>query len=265
VRERAILARAVIAASSFSERLFTQLKPTYSPSVNGRGRDPAHSPNIYDHAMAEDAEEAHGSRAERKERTRRAILDAALALAADSNLAAISLRQVAKQVGVVPTAFYRHFGSLELLGLALVDESFRSLRLMLLDVWRHAPEYRDFIDGSLPIVADHVRDNRSHYAFIARERVAGPPRVREAIDHEIALITRELATDIARTGATEQYSSADIALLADLIVSFVVTMAERLVDDPESEARTLDQARTQLRMLLVGALNWRSRDPAEDR
>ena len=154
---------------------------------------------------AADGEET-ASRAERKERTRRAILDAALALAADSNLAAISLRQVAKQVGVVPTAFYRHFGSLELLGLALVDESFRSLRLMLLDVWRHAPEYRDFIDGSLPIVADHVRDNRSHYAFIARERVAGPPRVREAIDHEIALITRELATDIARSGAAEQYS-----------------------------------------------------------
>ena len=72
------------------------------------------------------------SRAARKERTRRAILDAALALAADSSLMAISLRQVAKQVGVVPTAFYRHFGSLELVGLALVDESFRSLREMLL-------------------------------------------------------------------------------------------------------------------------------------
>ena len=52
-----------------------------------------------------------------------------------------------------------------------------------------------------------------------------------------------------------------IGLLADLIVSFVVTMAERLVDDPDSEARTLDQARTQLRMLLVGAVNWRSREP----
>ena len=205
---------------------------------------------------------ASGSRAERKERTRRAILDAALALAADSSLGAISLRQVAKQVGVVPTAFYRHFGSLELLGLALVDESFRSLRLMLLDVWRHAPEYRDVIDGSLPIVAQHVRENRSHYAFIARERTAGPPRVREAISHEIELITHELATDIARSGAAEHYSSTDIALLADLVVSFVVTMAERLVDDPGAEAQTLDQARTQLRMLLVGALNWRSREPA---
>ncbi|WP_090972768.1 TetR family transcriptional regulator [Nocardioides exalbidus] len=211
-----------------------------------------------DAARPADDEES-GSRAERKERTRRAILDAALALAADSNLMAISLRQVAKQVGVVPTAFYRHFGSLELLGLALVDESFRSLRLMLLDVWRHAPEYTDFIDGSLPIVAQHVRENRSHYQFIARERTAGPPRVREAIGHEIELITRELATDIARSGAAEQYSSADIGLLADLIVSFVVTMAERLVEDPDGEARTLEQARTQLRMLLVGALNWRSR------
>jgi AcrR family transcriptional regulator len=204
---------------------------------------------------------ASGSRAERKERTRRAILDAALALAADSSLGAISLRQVAKQVGVVPTAFYRHFGSLELLGLALVDESFRSLRLMLLDVWRHAPEYRDVIDGSLPIVAQHVRENRAHYAFIARERTAGSPRIREAINHEIELTTRELATDIARSGAAEHYSSTDIALLADLVVSFVVTMAERLVDDPGAEAQTLDQARTQLRMLLVGAFNWRSREP----
>ena len=171
---------------------------------------------------------------------------------------ALSLRQVAKEVGIVPTAFYRHFGSLELLGLALVDESFRSLRLMLLDVWRHAPEYRDFIDGSLPIVAQHVRESRSHYAFIARERTAGPPRVREAIRHEIELITRELATDIARSGAAEHYSSKDIGLLADLIVSFVVTMAERLVEDPDSEERTLADARTQLRMLLVGALGWRS-------
>lgn len=203
------------------------------------------------------------SRAERKERTRRAILDAALTLAADSTLAAISLRRVARHVGVVPTAFYRHFDSLELLGVALVDESFRSLRLMLLDVRRHAPEYRDVIDGSLPIVAQHVREHRSHYAFIARERVAGPPRVRAAIAHEVDEITRELATDIARTGAAEHYSATDIDLLADLVVSFVVTIAERLVHDPNSEDRTLAQARTQLRMLLVGALGWRSREPSD--
>ena len=39
----------------------------------------------------------------------------------------------------MPTAFYRHFASLEELGLALVDESFASLRAMLRDVRRGDP------------------------------------------------------------------------------------------------------------------------------
>jgi AcrR family transcriptional regulator len=44
---------------------------------------------------------------------------------------ALSLRSVVRAAGVVPTAFYRHFSSMDELGLALVDESFRTLRVML--------------------------------------------------------------------------------------------------------------------------------------
>ena len=81
------------------------------------------------------------TRGERKERTRRAILDAALRLCEESSLVALSLRQVAKEVGIVPTAFYRHFDSIESLGLELVDESFVSLRAMLRDIRRGDPSY----------------------------------------------------------------------------------------------------------------------------
>lgn len=198
------------------------------------------------------------SRSERKERTRRAILDAALQLTEDSSLVAISLRQVAKEVGIVPTAFYRHFDSVESLGLALVDESFESLRGLLREVWLRSPQFQDYIDGSLPVLAEHVRAHRAHYSFIARERAAGPPRVREAIRHEIELISRELATDVARLPDGQAFSTDHLNLLADLIVSFVVTTAERLVEDPGAEARILADTRTQLRMLMVGAINWRS-------
>src|ERR1041384_5200271 len=89
------------------------------------------------------------SRVERKERTRRAILDAALRLCEESSLIALSLRQVAKEVGIVPTAFYRHFDSIESLGLALVDESFVSLRAMLRDVRRGAPAHADIVDRAV--------------------------------------------------------------------------------------------------------------------
>ena len=67
----------------------------------------------------------------------------------DSSLVALSLRQVAKEVGIVPTAFYRHFDSIEDLGLALVEESFVSLREMLRDVRRSDPTYRNIIDSSV--------------------------------------------------------------------------------------------------------------------
>ena len=205
------------------------------------------------------ASEVTETRVERKQRTRRAILDAALELTDGTSLVAISLRQVAKEVGVVPTAFYRHFDSVESLGLALVDESFESLRGLLREVWLRSPEFRDYIDGSLPVLADHVRAHQSHYAFIVRERTAGPPRVRDAIRHEIELITRELATDVARVPGSEAFSTEHLNLLADLIVSFVVTTAERIIEAPDAESRILAETRTQLRMLMVGALNWQSR------
>src|SRR3546814_13233378 len=64
------------------------------------------------------------SRQERKERTRRAILDAALDQLSHTSFDSISLRQLVKAVGIVPTGFYRHFATLDELGLALVEESF---------------------------------------------------------------------------------------------------------------------------------------------
>src|SRR6476620_10106581 len=96
------------------------------------------------------------SRGERKERTRRAIMDAALVLCEDSSLVALSLRQIAKEVGIVPTAFYRHFDSIEDLGLALVEESFVSLRAMLRDVRRSNPTYQNIADSSVRVLGEHV-------------------------------------------------------------------------------------------------------------
>lgn len=206
--------------------------------------------------------EPTGSRAEQKERTRRAILTAALDLCEDGPLAALSLRQVAKQVGIVPTAFYRHFGSIDELGLALVEESLASLRAMLRDVRQaEGTDIWTMIDNSVDILAGHVHRQRRHFAFIGRERMAGPADVREAIARGIELFERELVTDLAHVPGTDTWSAEDLHTLASLIVSSMVATAERLVDaTPGSaeEERLTRTARTQLRMLLIGALNWKS-------
>ena len=200
------------------------------------------------------------TRTERKERTRRAILDAALVLCEDSSLVALSLRQVAKEVGIVPTAFYRHFDSIESLGLALVDESFVSLRAMLRDV-RREPELTGVIPSSVRILRDHVRRQQSHFRFIARERNGGSPPVRDAIRHALDMFEEELAADVARLPGTEVWSEEDLRTLSRMIVHVMVATAERLLDAPDSpdaEAAIVHEAETQLRMLVVGALNWTS-------
>ena len=204
------------------------------------------------------------TRVERKERTRRAILDAALGLSAESTLVALSLRQVAKEVGIVPTAFYRHFPSIEDLGLALVEESLDTLRALLRELRRTAGEDAGtIIDGSVDVLVEQVRRNHAHFAFIARERFAGPAGVRAAIARGIELAERELATDIAHLPGTDVWSERDLQILSSLIVGAMVATAEHLVAVPPgspAERRIADATRIQLRMLLVGARNWRSRD-----
>ncbi len=215
-------------------------------SRSGRGTPPA-SP-----APAE-------SRGERKERTRRAILDATLDLCIDSSLVALSLRQVTKEVGIVPTAFYRHFDSIEDLGLALVEESFASLREMLREVRHTGPSYEDIIDRSVQVLGEHVHSRQDHFAFIFRERMAGPPAVRTAIRHQVELVERELTADLARLTDPAVWSTEDLRVLSNLIVTSMVGTAEAILSSrPSTEPAVLDRARSQLRMLLVGALRWRS-------
>lgn len=200
------------------------------------------------------------TRGERKERTRRAILDAALRLSEDSTLAAVSLRQVAKEVGVVPTAFYRHFASVDELGLSLVEESFEHLRQMLREVRLGRTDATGVIASSVAILADHVRQRRAHFAFIVRERQGGSVVVRTAVRHELDLFERELATDLTRyPGVNETFRGDDLAVLANLVVGTVVTAVEDLLAATSTKAgdAVLTRLTAQLRLVTVGAMNWR--------
>lgn len=202
------------------------------------------------------------SRQVRKERTRQAILAAALQVVEQESLATLSLRQVTREVGIVPTAFYRHFSSIDELGLALVDESFASLREMIRDVRRGNPELAGVITSSVSILVQHVHSQRAHFRFIGRERFGGVRVVREAIRHELELFERELATDLARLPNLNTWSSQDLWVLANLIVNAMVSTAEGIIsappERPEAEREIIRTAEKQLRLIVVGVTDWRS-------
>lgn len=175
-----------------------------------------------------------------------------LALAAEQGFAAVSLREVARSAGIVPTAFYRHFASLEELGLTLVDDGIRALRAALRDI-RRTPEARE----SRVVVAaafDHVRENRALVGFLVRERHGGSAELREAIAAGLSVVAAEVAVDLSRFADQE---TGDLELVAGLLVT---TMAERIAvyveSGPGNEAEIVFRTEQLVRLILLGMAAW---------
>jgi AcrR family transcriptional regulator len=199
---------------------------------------------------------------QRRAHTRQALLDAALLqIEAGASFDSLSLRSVARAAGVVPTAFYRHFASMDELGLALVEESFRTLRAMLREAREELPPTH-VIRRSVEILVEQVRDHRQHFVFVVRVGYTGNVVLRHAVRNEIRLFTSELATDLARFPVLREWRTDDLQMLAGLLVNTMISTVGAMLDvavaGPDAEAEIARDAEKQLRMIMLGVPHWRS-------
>jgi len=213
---------------------------------------------------AEDVLQTAGPRDERKQRTRRALLDAALELMqGERSFSSVSLREVTRSAGVVPAAFYRHFTGMEELGLALVDDSFKTLRRSMREARAAALPATHLIRRSVETFLGYAQTHRRHFQFIAKERFGGSSVIRFAVRKEVHLFTSELATDLARFPLAGKISTEDLQMIAGLVVQTVLMATEVFLDmpqnDPEDAAQLYQQTEKQLRLIFIGAQGWRSK------
>ena len=205
---------------------------------------------------------AANARKLQKERTREALMTAALEWSLDRGFAQVSLRQVSQAVGVVASAFYRHFESMDDLGLALVERCFGTLRTMIRDAQRDPHVFENIIDAAATILVASVKASRADFAFVVRERVAGPEPVRAAIKHELDLFESELAMTLVRLPNIENWNSDDVHMLARLFVRNMQANAELAAnmpeDRPDLEAQIHDLARREMMLIVLGFKDWRS-------
>jgi AcrR family transcriptional regulator len=203
------------------------------------------------------------SRAERKERTRQRLLDVTLRLILDRSLSSLSLREVAREAGIVPTAFYRHYASMDALGVDLVDDAMRPLRQMIRDARRGRTAHGDIIVETVAVLAKQVRDHPDQFRFLTRERYGGVGPVRRAIATELRLFTSELTVDLARLTTGFDWSADDLDMAASLMVAAMLSTVMDLLETderhPEDISAILDKAERQLRLIALGMGHWRSK------
>jgi len=200
-----------------------------------------------------------GPRQSQKQQTRQSLLDAGMRLLDHQGLSSLGLREVTREAGLTPSGFYRHFPDLPAFGMALVEESFGSLRTLVRAIRAEQAGPDEVIDRSIDLLAGYVHEHRANLRFLVRERHGGVRPVRQAIAARIRQFADDLADDLAAQPESAGWDPEDLRVLADLYADHTVTTVAALLEaegDPEDERRIVATARRQLRLISIGRRHW---------
>jgi AcrR family transcriptional regulator len=192
------------------------------------------------------------SRQEQKLKTRQNIIHAAFSLLDENrSLSAISLREVAREAGIAPTSFYRHFKDMDELGLTLVDEAGLALRQLMRQARRRIASGGGVIHTSVETFMEFIAANTNVFRLLLREHTGTSSAYRLAVFREIQHFIDELTDYIVEKQGVE-YALAHIQ--ADAMVRLVFSAgAEALEADDKLRGEIGEKVKTQLRFVQLGA------------
>ena len=210
-----------------------------------------------------DEEGAPSSRQERKELTRKTLVQAALNLMGEGrSFTSLGIREIAREAGMVPNGFYRHFRNTDELGLSLVDDVGLTLRQLLRQARQAGSADTSVVRESVRVYHQYVRDNRRVFLFIASERAGGSRILRMAIRQEVGHLVNDMACDMQAMPAYQALPLDTLQMVCRLIVNTMLAAAPEILDlpadQPGQEQAMVQGFVQQMQLILLGALAWRA-------
>lgn len=193
-------------------------------------------------------------RAAQKEKTRRALIDAAFnQLTAEKSFSNLSLREVAREANIAPTSFYRHFKDMDELGLAMVDESGLILRQLMRQARKRLENGGSEVVTSVETFFEFIDERPNIFRLLLRESSGTSLAFRTAASREIQHFVAELAEYIQRNNTQ---ITAELAYIqSEGLVTIVFTAGSHALDMNKQQRQELKQrVIMQLKMLVRGAV-----------
>lgn len=223
------------------------------------------------HSEAGEAPPGKGGEAPGK----RLLLDAALRLTSTSrSLSSLGLRELAREAGLNPNTFYRHFKDVDDLGLAVIREIATQLRQPLRDLRREAalravrssqedqPKLlgidldrgRRVCHETVQLFFDFVADHAEAFILGVRELHGASPVLRAALGEVMDAFGADMAEDIVEfkllPGSVEP---AVVLQVSNLISRNLFQLSLDYIGQPERQATLRALAEEQIVMLFTGA------------
>lgn len=193
------------------------------------------------------------TRAKQKQQTRETIMAAAVKkMNEDRGFSSLSLREVAKEAGIAPASFYRHFDNMEQLALALVAEAGEALYKIMHDTRESEEKGENVVEGAVAVCMSHFRENGALFRVLAREATGNSPLIRRAIQKVLNELNKQLSTVIELEMKRRRRNITNAAWIAEAIITIIFYIGVSTIDLPIAKQR---EAETRL-VHHIRAIYW---------
>jgi AcrR family transcriptional regulator len=205
------------------------------------------------------------------------LIRAALKLAMNTrSVRALGVREIGREAGLNPNTFYRHFSTLDDLGLAILNEVIGKIRQPLREMRRGAAESiaEQVPSARLPgeswmislkkakLVAretirryfEFVLKNPEAFTIGVSELNGASPTMRKAIQGLIADFAADLADDIRILQLLPMVSDETVRELSTIIIRQIFMLSTDYIDTPERRAEMEDVAYSFIINLIAGSI-----------
>lgn len=186
--------------------------------------------------------------------TREDIVAAALKLVGPQrSVSSLSLREVAREAGIAPNSFYRHFHDMDELAVALIELAGRSLRDIIGSARSRARTDASVVRSSIEVFVAQLRSDDRLLHILLREGNVGSDAFKQAVERQLTFFEEELTHDLVRLARAERTGLYEPALTARAITRLVFAIAATAMDQPaDQQAQLTDQLIQMVRMIVVG-------------
>ena len=187
--------------------------------------------------------------------SREDLIQAAMKLVGPTrSVSTLSLREVAREAGIAPNSFYRHFRDTDELAIALIDLAGSSLRRIIGEVRRRANRESSVTQLSVEVFMEQLTADEGYLSLLLREGPVGSAAFREAVERQLHYFEEELTEDLIRLSALHSSTLYEPRLAAKAITRLVFAMGATAMDIPrDRHLEIIRQTTTMVRMILVGA------------
>ncbi|WP_027873156.1 HTH-type transcriptional repressor FabR [Spongiibacter marinus] len=183
------------------------------------------------------------------------LMDAAVRLlGTHRSVSTLSLREIAREAGIAPNSFYRHFRDVDELTVALIDQAGRALRGIIREARQRLSMERSAIRTSVEAFMDQLDADEKYLQVLLREMSTGSDAFRKAVERELTYFEDELRDELERMEKLTGHATFEPALTAKAITRLVVAMgASAASQSVDQRAELIDQTVVMIRMIMVGS------------